>query len=73
MKMISRDAVLRLLDEDGIVFRKTVEALPAVELHMCKDCAIASKAGECLLLDGPQVVCLSSMARMERADADDGA
>ena len=71
MKLISRDAVLRLLDEDGIVFRKTVEALPAVELYMCKDCKHASKTGECLLLDGPQVVCLSSMARMERIDADD--
>ena len=73
MKMISRNAVFRLLDKDGIVFRKTIEELPTVELHMCKDCKHASKAGECLLLYGPQLVCLSSMARMERADADDDA
>lgn len=70
MKMISRDEVLRLLDEDGVVFRKTIERLPTVELYMCKECKHGSKAGECLLLDGPQVVCLSSMARMERTDAE---
>lgn len=32
MKMISRDEVLRLLDEDGIVFRKTIERLPTYEI-----------------------------------------
>ena len=71
MKMISLDTVLRLLDEDGIIFRKTIEALPAIELYMCKDCKHASKTGECLLLDGPQVVCLSSHARMEGINTND--
>ena len=59
MKMISLDAILRILDEDGIVFRKTIEELPTNELYMCKDCKYGSKTGECLLPGGPEVACLS--------------
>ena len=46
MKVISRDAVLRLLDENGVVFRKTIEELPTFDISFeyagwsdkCKDC-----------------------------------
>ena len=46
MKVISLDAVLRLLDENGVVFRKTIEELPTFDIQIeyaghsdkCKDC-----------------------------------
>lgn len=55
MKMISRDEVLRLLDEDGIVFRKTIERLPTYEIpdqHPDKNTSLTKdeviKALECI-------------------------
>ena len=51
MKVISKDAVLRLLDENGVVFRKTIEDMPALELVTCEKCEFGA-AGQCMLTAG---------------------
>ena len=66
MKVISRDAVLRILDElgAGVALRMIVGDLPAFDLVACEHCVYGSDAGNCMLTAGGQVeACINGKER----------